>query len=392
MFEIQECRETYGDILKSIKSDLHMHPEVSMQEYRTTGYIRNWLMNIGIEILELGLETGVIGLLRGASPGPLIALRADIDALPVTEYTGDEDSSLEAGKMHACGHDVHTAGLLGAAMLLKRCQDRMRGSVVFVFQPAEETIEGAGLVIESGLFEQMKIHAMFGLHVRPDIQIGHVGVRAGALMSAKDSFSIRIQGTGGHASMPQDTADPIVAGAAVVSALQSIVSRNVKPQEAIVLSVCSIHAGTADNIVPDELTMLGSMRSCSEHAREVAMARIAEIAGGVAGAYGCSARTEFLSHVPILVNDPALTEIAWHSAMAAFGEGNIVEPGIEMLSEDFAEYAKRTPIFFYYLGVGTQGREYRALHNPAFHADEQAPVAAAVLLAQSAWHAQDELA
>ena len=392
MFTMQECRIAYGDLLKSIKSYLHMHLEVSTQEYSTTGYIRNLLINIGVEILELGLETGVVGLLRGAYPGPAVALRADIDALPLTECSGDEDSSLETGKMHACGHDVHMAGLLGAAMLLKRFQDRMHGSVVFVFQPAEETIEGANLVIESGLFEQMKIHAMFGLHVRPDIPIGHVGVRAGALMSAKDSFSICIKGTGGHASMPQDTVDPIVAGAAVVSALQSIVSRNVVPQEAAVLSVCSIHAGSADNIIPDALTMLGSMRSCSEHVREKAMARIAEIAGGVAGAYGCRAQTEFLSHVPMLVNDPALAEIARHSAIAAFGEGNVVEPAIEMISEDFAEYARLTPIFFYYLGVGTQGREYRALHNPAFHADEQSPVAGAVLLAQSVWQTQRELA
>jgi amidohydrolase len=388
MIAISSCENRYGELLKSIKSDLHMHPELSMEEYRTTKIVCNYLSSLGIEVMDLGLETGVIGVLHGKNKGPIVGLRADIDALPITESPNDTNISKEDGKMHACGHDVHSASLIGAAMLLCELREKMKGSVVFVFQPAEETVLGAKLLIKAGLFERIKIDAMFGLHVRPDIDIGRIGIKAGPVMSAKDSFSITILGKGGHGSAPQKTADPIVAGAALITTIQSIISRNIDPMEAAVISVCTLHAGTADNIIPDKLVMQGSIRSFSESIRDLMMHRLADITLDVSKAYGCVAELKMIPGTPMLVNDPKLMELATKSAIQVLGKACLVEQERDMCSDDFAEYANLIPAFFYFVGVGSQERQFYPLHNPRFSADERAPVIGATLLANAAWNTQ----
>jgi amidohydrolase len=393
MITLSACENKYGTLLKTIKSDLHRHPELSMQEYRTTTIVRNQLASLGIEIMDLGLETGVVGILQGAKKGPIIALRADLDALPVTECSNDNDASSEEGKMHACGHDVHTTSLLGAAMLLGEQREDMSGSIVFVFQPAEETAQGAKKMIEAGLFERIAIDAMFGLHVRPEIEVGRVGIKAGALMSAKDSFSVTVSGKGGHGSAPQNTVDPLVAGAALLTDIQSIISRNIDPREAAVISVCSIHAGTADNIIPDKLIMQGSMRTFSRKMRDFLIKRLEEVAYGVAMTYGCTAEVKIFqsTSTPVLINDPAMTAIAMRSAIQALGKECLSEQEKEMGSEDFAEFGNHVPIFFYFIGSGTPGRDYYPWHSPNFHADERTPMIGAALLACTALNAQQTL-
>lgn len=388
MVTVIECEKKLGNVLKTIKSDLHMHPELSMQEHRTTQIIKDQLTSLGIEILEFGLRTGVVGVLHGSKKGSVVALRADMDALPISETSGDKDMSLENGKMHACGHDVHTTSLLGAAMLLKELRENMFGSVLFVFQPAEETVEGAKLIINAGLFERMNIDAVFGLHVHPEIEVGHVGIKTGAVMAAKDSFLITIIGSGGHGSAPQNTTDPIVAGAALIAAIQSIVSRNIDSREAAVISVCSVHAGNADNIIPNILTLQGSMRSFSQIVREVMKRKLEEMACSVAKAYGCKARVKIEKGAPILMNDPLLGPIAQKSAEQVLGKNRIVDQELDMSSEDFAEFANRVPSFFYFLGSGTPGIYNCELHNSGFHANERTPIIGAALLASTAWNAQ----
>ena len=391
MITLASVEEKYGTKIRAIKSDLHRHPELSMQEFYTTGLVGDQLSSLGVEILDLGLETGVVGILRGRRQGPVVALRADMDALPVTENTNDMDASQEEGKMHACGHDVHTAALLGAAMLLDEQREHLNGNVVFVFQPAEEITRGAKKIIEAGLFDRISIDAMFGLHVCPEIEVGCVGIKTGPFMAAKDSFQLTITGKGGHGSAPQDTSDPIIAGAALIGAIQSITSRNVDPREAVVLSVCSVHAGMADNVTPDTLTMSGSIRTFSREMREFIIKRLEEVADFTVRTYDCTAEVQILhgSSTPVLTNDSFLAEIAKESATQLLGNECLSEQKKVLSSEDFAEYGESVPVFFCFLGSRTPGHDYYPLHNPKFHADERTPVIGAALLASTVLHAQD---
>ena len=383
--------EEYAPAIVELYTDLHMYPEISLEEHRTTRVIRDQLIKRGIEILEVGLDTGVIGIIRGKYDGPTIALRADIDALPVNECEDHMIKSKNGGVMHACGHDVHTSALMGAIMLLSAQRDSLKGNVVFIFQPAEENIQGAKKVINSGLFTALCIDAIFGLHVRPELQIGYVGLKIGTVMAAKDSFEIVIHGIGGHGSAPQDTADPILAGAAIVLDLQSIVSRNIDPREAAVLSICSVHADGCDNIIPETLKLLGSMRSCSIKARSMMKTRLAEISEGVSASYGCKAEVQFNSGVPVTMNHESLYDIAAKSAVNALGEGCIQEINVDMGSEDFSMYSELIPAFYYFLGVRSAQAEFHPLHSALFQADENAPIMGAELLATSALQAIESL-
>ena len=264
---LEEAKKHYSEQIYSITADLHAHPELSFEEKRTSAIIRAQLEKLGIEILDLGLETGVVGLLRGRGDAT-IALRADIDAIVQHEEYDRPDKSLTPGVMHGCGHDTHTAGLLGAAMLLSAHRDELRANVLFVFQPAEEKLKGAKYMLEHNVFSQYKPSAVFGLHNLPELPVGTVGVKAGPLMSFKDGFRIKFIGKSGHTSTPQKNVDPTVAIASLVMSLETIISRNVGPLESAVLTVCSIQSGTPFTTTIDDAEITGNIRSLEEDVRE----------------------------------------------------------------------------------------------------------------------------
>ena len=370
--------------LRRLRHTLHENPELSEQEHRTTKLLRDEIRRLGLEEVELGLPTGLAAVLHGGISGPMVALRADIDALPVAEKTGWEHASKETGKMHACGHDIHMTALLGAAMLLSRHRGELCGDVVFIFQPAEESMMGAEQVIAAGLFEKLPICAMFGMHVWPQFDFGTIGLHTGAVMAAKDVFTITVQGDGGHASAPQCTHDSIVCGAHLIVALQSIVSRSISPLENAVVSVCSAHAGSCDNVIPDEMTLLGSTRTFSTGGRETVLQRIGELSDAIAAAYGCRASLSVVRGSPAVINSAVLADVAYEAASTVFGDSGTFNCGSVSISEDFSLYGGNVPTYYYLFGVRETGTEMPSLHNPCFCPNDRVLPAAAALLADSA--------
>lgn len=372
--------------LEAFKSDLHAHPELSFQERRTTAILRGKLTTLGLELIDLGMETGAVALLRGALPGRTVALRADIDAIAQQEPAGPGTSETP-GVMHACGHDFHTACLYGAAKLLSARRESLRGNVVFLFQPAEEVTQGAAAMVAHGLWEKLpcdKPDCLFGLHNRPELPCGQVAVMEGGVMSGKEHFEIMLHGVAGHGGSPHKCVDVIVPAAAIVQAVQSIVSRSTDPLDALVCAVLSIHAGTAENFVPDTLTMTGAIRAHNSAVMEHAKVRLEEIVRGVSAAHGCTWTLNFIPQVPPTVNSPAMAALARKAAEAVVGAEHIVSPRPDMGSEDFAVLGQNVPSFFYWLGSGFPGRENAGWHSENFRTDDAALPLGAALLAQAA--------
>ena len=372
--------------LQAMKDDLHRHPELSFQEVRTTALLKENLIDLGLELIDLGMDTGVVALLRGNHPGRTVALRADIDAIAQQEAAHDGVVSQCDGVMHGCGHDFHTVGLYGAAALLAERRDQLSGNVVFLFQPAEEVTQGAQAMLDHGLWDKLpaKPDCLFGLHNRPELPAGQIAVMEGPVMAGKSHFVITLHGISGHGGSPHKCTDVIVAGAAVVNTLQTVVSRNTDPLESLVCSVLSIHAGTPDNFVPDVLTMTGSIRAHSAAAHRHAEQRLKELTMGVSAAYGCTAEVEFHPGVPATVNSPEMTALARKAALFLVGPENVVSPAPDMGSEDFAVFGQEVPAFFYWLGSGYPGQANPCWHNEHFRTDDDALPLAAALLAQSA--------
>ena len=359
---------------------VHRNPELSHKEFKTTELLKNELIKIGIEIPDEQPETGVVGLLRGSLPGPTLAMRADIDALPIVENSEHEICSGNSGVMHACGHDFHTASLLGAVMALAKRKDSLPGNVLFVFQPGEEHGTGAKEVVASGIFEKYPPKAFFSLHVKPDIPAGKIGIRKGPIMAALCCFSIDIHGKGGHGATPHLAVDPIVAATGTVDALQCIRSRWMNPAEPFTLSVCSIHGGTAYNVIPDDVHIEGTFRYALPSYRESVKEQIVEISKSVAAAHGCTAECRFFHESPPLVNDGDLAKIATEAAAELFGEESVIEQNFWMASEDFSLYREIAPIFMYHIGVGEEDGSSAGLHTPnLFVPDETAPFCAELL-------------
>ncbi|WP_412767177.1 amidohydrolase [Brevibacillus agri] len=355
--------------LIAIRRQLHQYPEVAYEEYETTRSIRDWLTEAGIRLVELPLETGVVAEVGGQNGGPVIALRADIDALPIQEQTGLPYASAVVGNMHACGHDFHTAVILGAAFLLKQQEEQLPGTVRFLFQPAEEKGTGASLLIEKGALSN--VTAIFGLHNKPDLAVGTVGIKPGALMASVDGFEIEVEGLGTHAAIPHAGIDPIVAASQIVTALQSIVSRNVSPLENAVVSVTTIHGGTTWNVIPDKVALGGTIRTFQEEVRRQIPGRLQAIIEGVAAAYGAKASVRWFKGPPSVQNDAALARLA---ATTAERLGlQVVAPEPSPAGEDFAYYQKHIPGLFVF--VGTSGTN--EWHHPAFTVDERAIAPAA---------------
>lgn len=380
--------------LKCLKDDIHSYPELSFEERRTTAILKEKLTALGLEIVDLGMETGVVAVLHGGLPGGTVALRADIDAIAQQESKHDGVVSRIDGVMHGCGHDFHTAGLYGAAKLLSQNRERLNGTVVFIFQPAEEVTQGAQAMIDHGLWNKLpkKPQLLFGLHNRPELPAGAIAVMEGPVMAGKSHFTITVHGRSGHGGSPHKCTDVIVAAAGIVNAVQTIVSRNIDPLDSLVCSVLSIHAGTPDNFVPDILTMTGSIRSHSDAAQEHAQCRLKEIACGTASTYGCTAEVAFHKGVPATVNSAYMTGLARKAAEELVSADRIVSPRPDMGSEDFAVFGQSVPSFFYWLGSGFQDRQNACWHNEHFETDDSALPLAAALLANSAVIGLEELA
>jgi amidohydrolase len=350
----------------------HMHPELSLEERGTSIKIREILSASGVETLELGLETGVLACVRGSRDGTAtVALRADIDALPIKEESGLPYASLNYGKMHACGHDFHITSLLGAAMLLRERQNSFPGTVKLIFQPAEEGVCGAQKVIDTGMLDDVR--EIYGLHVAADLNPGEVEVCAGADHAAVDKFAVHVCGRGGHAAEPHHGADPIVALAQFINAAQSVVSRNVDPFDRAVLSITQAHSGTTWNVIPDSAFAEGTIRTLNQDTREKMLKRLREIGEGVSLSSGAQVKISVENLSPATDNDPELAAIVADTAREL---GMPVVPIMpNMGGEDFSLYQKRMPGVFFSLGVGSP----RPLHNSAFIANP-APLAAASTL------------
>ncbi|AWV33823.1 amidohydrolase [Paenibacillus odorifer] len=364
--------EALEEELIGIRRHLHRHPELSNEEYGTTEYIISLLERAGVRIVEYGLSTGVIAEIGGKKPGSVIALRADIDALPIQEESGVSFASLYPGKMHACGHDFHTAALIGAAYQLKQREQQLQGTVRLLFQPAEEKAQGAQRIIASGALEDVR--AVIGLHNKPDLPVGTIGIKGGPLMAAADGFVIEVQGGSSHAAVPEAGIDPIVAASHIVTAFQSIVSRNVSPLQSAVVSVTQIHSGNSWNIIPEKAVLEGTIRTFDETVRSKVLNRFQEVAVGVAAALGAEATVRWIEGPPPVINDPSLAALGVES-VEALGYREI-QPELSLAGEDFAFYQRVVPGLFVF--VGTEGSQ--EWHHPAFNLDERAlPVAARFL-------------
>lgn len=362
--------------LVEMRRELHRHPELSGAEYETTSRLRRWLTEAGLSILPLKLQTGLVAEVQGVHPGPVVAIRADIDALPIQEETGLPYASTVAGRMHACGHDLHTATALGAALVLQQMRGSLRGRVRFLFQPAEEIAAGALPMIEAGALDGVR--AIFGLHNKPDLPSGSIGLKNGPLMAAVDRLQIRVTGRGGHAAIPDAAIDPIVAGSAIVMALQTAVSRSISPLDAAVVTVGSFQAGTAHNIIPPVAEMTGTIRTFRTEVRDQMPALLKRIAGDVASGYGATAEVRVIPETPAVANDPAMVDLVRASA------GSLGLPVTEamptMAAEDFAQYQRRVPGCFFWLGTGCAEN----WHHPRFLVDEAVMEQGAALFAQVA--------
>ena len=352
--------------LRAFFEDLHRHPELGLEEHRTTEKIKQALAAAGVPMLDTGLETGVIAEIRGGRPGRVIGLRCDIDALPIQEETGLPYASCEPGKMHACGHDFHTACMLGAALLLWERRETLAGTVKIVFQPAEELAIDAGgkRVRLTGLLDDCA--EFYGIHTYPQFEAGTIGIKPGPVMAAPDHFIMTIRGRGAHAAQPQKGVDPIPAMAALIMSLQTIVSRRVNPFANAVLTVAHVQAGSVYNVIPETALLEGTVRTLDPAVRQEIKTRLREMAEGTAAAYGCTLEYSYLDGPDAVINDDALCEAA---KKVALDMGFRVDRQEDTMGgEDFSEYLKICPGVF--IRIGTGGG-YPA-HHPRFRVDQNA--------------------
>ena len=377
--------EEYEKIL-AIKRDLHMHPELAKTEYRTSGVIRSFLEELPcVELLQTGTPTGVLARIEGDGSGTEIALRADIDALAQTERYESPWKSCNEGVMHACGHDFHTASLLGAALILSRmkAEGRLANTVDLIFQPAEEGTTGARSLLDAGLFDRIHPSAIFGVHNWPSVESGKIVLHEGALMAAKRNMTIRIRGRGGHGSMPHLNVDPIVCAAAIIQSLQTIVSRNTDPMEALVLSISRIEGGSPANRVADQVEMNATIRSLSDEVLDRGISRTQAVVSNIASAYECTWEIDWEERIPAVTNRPEMEKIARMAAEAA-APGCMTDAAPSLASEDFALYGQSVPSWFFWVGSRTPGEPAEDLHRPMFHTDDRAMQQAAQLYAAAA--------
>lgn len=381
ILDLENLKNRYENELIEFRQDLHMHPELSFKEFRTTEKIKAKLSALGIEILDIGLKTGVAGLLRGKGDGPTIALRGDIDALPIQELNEVPYKSKTDGVMHACGHDIHTAAVVGAVMILADLKDKLDGNVLFIFQPAEEINQGAKFMVEQGLLTKIKADMIFGLHNNPEIPWGKIAIKKGGLMAAVDTLRIKVKGRGGHGGIPNATRDPIIAAGAMLMNLQTVVSRNVSPLDSAVISIGSIHSGNANNVISELVEMTGTVRSFEPGVRQMLEDRIKEVLENTAKAYQVEVEIEYILDLPAVHNSEEMTNLAKAAAMEIVGVDGIIDPTPSMGGEDFSVFMEKIPGFFFWVGVGNPAKGMdRVWHSPRFDGDERAIIIAAAVL------------
>jgi amidohydrolase len=361
---VQQQKET----LIATRRDLHRIPETGFTELKTSAYVAEKLKELGLEVQTGIATTGVVGLLRTGKPGPTLMIRADMDALPIAEETGLAFASTHPGCMHACGHDSHMAMALGAASVLNRLQDRIRGNVKFVFQPAEEGPGGAQPMIAAGVLENPAVDYAIGCHLWAERPEGYIGVRPGPFMAAMDRFDLKIIGKGGHGAQPHLCVDAIEVGAQVVAALQRIVSRQMDPIEPAVVTVGSFHAGTAFNIIPTEAVMSGTTRTFNDEIWKSWETRIDTVVRGVCESMGAAYELKFSRGYPPTVNDAQMAEVVRRCAVQVVGEDRVVVPALTMGGEDMSFFLRRVPGCYYCIGVGRE--DAAPLHNPKFEFKE----------------------
>lgn len=373
--EVKELASSYKDEMIAHRRHLHMHPELSFKEENTGTYIADFLQGIGIPHTTGWVEHGVVATIKGALDGPTVALRGDIDALPIQELNEVEYKSTIDGHMHACGHDVHTASLMGVAKILWSLRDKLKGTVRLIFQPGEEKLPGgASLMIKEGVLDDPTPISIYGQHVHPPLEVGKVGYRSGMYMASADEIYLTVIGKGGHGALPHNCIDTVLMSARIIEALQDVVSRFCNPNIPSVLSFGRIKSdGGATNVIPDKVFIEGTFRTMNEKWRYEAHDHIKRIAQQTALAMGGSCDVDIHVGYPCLINNAEETEFVRQSMIRYLGEENVVELPIRLTAEDFSYYSQVSDACFYRLGTGNPEKGITApVHTPTFDIDEDA--------------------
>ncbi len=376
---------------QAMRRDLHIHPELGFREIRTGGIVAKDLDSLGIEVTKGVGRTGVVGLLEGAKPGPTLLLRFDMDALPITEETGAEYASQNQGVMHACGHDGHTAIGLTVARMLHAHRDELAGTIKFCFQPSEEgtngeDVGGAEMMMRDGVLDAPKVDLSLALHLWNEKPLGWLGVAGGPVMAGAEIFTVRITGKGGHGAIPQQTIDPVVTAAQIVSALQTIVSRNVAPMDTAVVSVTTLQAGTAFNVIPQTAELTGTIRTFDPAVRQKVVQRFEQIARGVGEALGCQVDVEIKRMTPALINEQTIASKVQSAARRVLSSSDLDTSGyFTMGAEDMAFMQEKVPGCYFFVGSNDTARHLDyGHHHPKFDFDEEALIRASALMASAA--------
>jgi len=375
--------ENLNDELIEVYRKLHENPELSNEEYKTTQLIKDLLKRVDIDILDLPLDTGLVAQVKGNPNGPVVAIRCDIDALPIKEETSLCYKSKVDGMMHACGHDFHMAVILGAAYLVKKHQGSLIGTVKFIFQPGEESADGAKKILETGALDD--VDAIFGIHNVSDSEVGIMGIKTGAMTAAVDRFEINITGIGSHAAKPEKGIDPIIIASNIVTSLQTIISRNIGPTEKALLSVTHIEGGNTWNVIPESAYLEGTVRTLDENIRQLIAKRMNEMVSGIAQSFGGSAELIWHSGSPATNNTEEWVEFSTKIGKRAGYDVRRISMGLE--GEDFAYYQRKIPGAFIIVGTG---KSY-AHHHPEYKVDEKAILNSSKYFAQLAEGALKEI-
>lgn len=379
--QIDQLVDAYFPQLLKIRRHLHMYPELSNKEFKTTETINQWLKKANIKRLPLSIQTGTAAEISGLE-GPTVAVRADIDALPIHEESDLEFRSVIDGIAHMCGHDVHTSIALGVGFVLQELKHLLPGTVRLLFQPAEESEGGAEAMITEGLLDDVK--AIIGLHNMPDLPVGTIGIKEGFLMASVDDFTIKIKGKGGHAALPEKTIDPIVIGSAVVNLLQTLVSRTISPKESAVITIGSFQSGNTHNVIPEFAVLKGTVRTSNEDVRKQIHESFQKLVQNLVQSLGGEAEIDYQFLLPTVYNDSVVTTVVREAAISAVGTDNVVTAESTMGGEDFSFYQQKVPGCFVWLGSGNKdkGISY-GWHHPKFMVDEEAIKIGVKLMVQS---------
>jgi amidohydrolase len=372
----------FFDYTRTLRRDFHQHPELGFKEFRTAGIVARELNDLGLEVTTGIAETGVVALLEGSRPGPVVLLRFDMDALPIVEETGAEYASLTPGVMHACGHDGHTAVGLTVARLLTAYSQEFAGTVKFVFQPAEEGLGGAEIMVAEGVLDNPKPDITLALHLWNEEQVGWLGIAPGPLMAAGEIFRVRVTGKGGHGALPNQTIDPVITTAQIISALQSIPSRNVSPLQSATISVGSIHGGEVFNVIPSEVEFHGTIRTFESSVRQVVLERFQQVVAGIAQSMGCEVEIDMQMLTPAVINDQKITSQVQRVAQSVLPDSYIEENYRAMVSEDMAFMMQDIPSCYFLIGSANPEKGIDASHHqPRFDIDEDVLPHAVALMA-----------